>query len=75
MLNGWQESLHLRATRALKKISIRHRVIQSEAKDLENTHVHVHEILPPYGRLNDKSFLEGKVEDKILIVEEELPHS
>ena len=54
MLNGWQESLHLRATRALKKISIRHRVIQSEAKDLENTHVHVHKILPPYGRLNDK---------------------
>ena len=51
MLNGWQESLHRRATRALKKISIRHRVIQSKAKDLENTHVHVHEILPPYGRL------------------------
>ena len=32
-------------------------VIQSEAKDLENTHVDeyedVHEILPPFGRLND----------------------
>ena len=33
-------------------------VIQSEAKDLGNIHkyiyVDVHEILPPFGRLNDK---------------------
>ena len=28
-------------------------VIQSVAKDLECIHVYVHEILPPYGRLND----------------------
>jgi len=28
-------------------------VIQSEAKNLGNTHVNVTEILPPYGRLND----------------------
>ena len=33
-------------------------VIQSEAKNLENIHVYTHhcvtEILPPFGRLNDK---------------------
>ena len=28
-------------------------VIQSEAKDLDNTHVDASEILPPFGRLND----------------------
>ena len=36
----------------------KHIVIQSEAKDLGNTmagvNVDVHEILPPFGRLNDK---------------------
>ena len=30
-------------------------VIQSGAKDLGNIHVNAHEILPPFGRLNDKS--------------------
>ena len=29
-------------------------VIQSEAKNLDSTHVDVSEILPPFGRLNDK---------------------
>ena len=35
-------------------ISIPQLVIQSEAKDLENIHVYATEILPPFGRLNDK---------------------
>ena len=30
-------------------------VIQSVAKDLEVIHVYVHEILPPFGRLNDRN--------------------
>ena len=29
-------------------------VIQSEAKNLGNTHYYATEILPPFGRLNDK---------------------
>ncbi len=29
-------------------------VIQNEAKNLDSTHVDVSEILPPFGRLNDK---------------------
>ena len=32
---------------------LKHSVIQSEAKDLENI-LYVIEILPPFGRLNDK---------------------
>ena len=28
-------------------------VIQSAAKDLDNIHVYVYEILPPFGRLDD----------------------
>ena len=32
-------------------------VIQSEAKDLVYTHVYVPEILPPFGRLNDKKVI------------------
>ena len=35
-------------------ISIPQLVILSEAKDLENIHVYATEILPPFGRLNDK---------------------
>ena len=35
-------------------ISIPQLVTQSEAKDLENIHVYATEILPPFGRLNDK---------------------
>ena len=35
-------------------ISIPQLVIQSEAKDLENIQVYATEILPPFGRLNDK---------------------
>ena len=35
-------------------ISIPQLVIQSETKDLENIHVYATEILPPFGRLNDK---------------------
>ena len=36
-----------------KKKILKHTVIQSEAKDLGNI-LYVYEILPPYGRLNDK---------------------
>ena len=39
-------------------------VIQSEAKNLENTKVDVHEILPPYGRLDDKMW-NGRQDDTI----------
>ena len=31
------------------------RAEQSEAKNLENINVDTHEILPPFGRLNDKN--------------------
>ena len=38
--------------------SLKHSVIQSEAKNLGSINVDVHEILPPFGRLNDKLFSE-----------------
>ena len=43
----------------IKKISSKHIVIQSEAKDLVNSH-YVIEIFPPYGRLNDRMKMSRK---------------
>ena len=41
----------------LFSISLITNVIQSEAKNLDNINMYAFEILPPFGRLNDKTYL------------------